>query len=104
MIFFGWGTKSNQKDLSPTQAMVVSASYVHLFWLLTVTFKEKYRFAQFVPDTGWAVRDVSVEEAVELSDGEPPQIHWWWRFSGLVILGLIALVVVFALFMNSVMG
>lgn len=83
MIFWGWGRQSKTAQIDGGRALVLNYTYLHLFWLLRVTWGLKYSLATATAD-GWAVRPLTDAEAVELDASRRVSVHWWWRW-GLVI-------------------
>ena len=93
MIFFGWGRKSRNEQISPTQALVLSFGYFHLFWLFRVSFGLRYALATLT-EQGWATRPLSDEEAAALDAPSRLTLHWWWRWGLLVLVGGVVTLVV----------
>ncbi|WP_131725102.1 hypothetical protein [Mycobacteroides immunogenum] len=91
MLFWGWGGRSNQLELSPTQMLTFAYRYFHLFFVFTVTFGGNY-LIHTLTEHGWAAAPIAKEQAEEILAGRSLQPNPWRRFS---LYGLIA---VFAFF------
>lgn len=102
MIFFGWGRKNVSRQVSPTQALVLSYGYVHLFWLFQVAFGYRYALAT-ATEHGWATRPMSPEEVAASGADREVTVGWWWRWGLLVLLGGLALSITTSVVMVSLM-
>ena len=97
MIFFGWGRRSTSRQVSPTQALVLSYGYVHVFWLFRASFGLRYALAT-ATEQGWATRPMSPEEVAHTGADRALTIGWWWRWGLLVgVAGVVVLVTTAAL-------
>jgi len=91
MIFFGWGNKVRDFAIDATHHLRVARSFVHIFFIFTVTGSRKFVLAE-LGDAGWSYRRITEADAATLFGGKAPDIDAWWRFSlwgvvGLAILG-----------------
>lgn len=94
VIFFGWGRKNVSRQVSPTQALVLSYGYFHLFWLFRVAFGFRYALAT-ATEQGWATRPMSPEEVTATGADQDLTVGWWWRWGLLVLLaGLVSSITV----------
>jgi hypothetical protein len=93
-IFFGGGTRSARRQLTPEQVLVLEWRYVQLFWVFQIGWGARYSLATLSP-YGWAVRPLTESEMAHLDPTTLLDVHWWWRW-GLVI-GLAAVLVVLLL-------
>lgn len=98
MIIFGWGSRRRQHPLDQANQIILTYRIVHLLWLFTIAFKFRYSLATST-ESGWAVRDISEEEAAAMCGGTAPKPAFWWRWSLLAfpavgvlsaVIGLIA--------------
>lgn len=92
MLFWGWGGKSINRQVSQDQAVVLMYRYLHLMFLFTTTWGYKYALAT-ATDQGWATRSISDAQALELLGGEELRPSAWKRFSIFVLLGAVLLFV-----------
>ena len=95
MLFWGWGGKSINRQVSPNQAVVLMHRYLHLMFLFTTTWGYRYALAT-ATEQGWATRPISDAEARGLLGGEELRPSPWKRFSIFLPLGILLLVVVAA--------
>lgn len=92
MLFWGWGRRSLQRQVSPDTTVLRRYRYVHLMFLFTVTWGYDYALATLTPQ-GWATRPVSATEARGLLGGQDLEPGWWKRWSLVVGLAVLFLVV-----------
>ena len=96
MLFWGYGGSTANRQISPTQAVVLAYRYFHLMFIFTVTFRYSYLLATLT-EQGWAHRKITQEEALGLLGGQSLTPSWWKRYSLWVLLGaIVALVVLLA--------
>jgi hypothetical protein len=100
VIFFGWGRKNVSRQVSPTQALVLSYGYFHLFWLFRVAFGFRYALAS-ATEQGWATRPLSAEEVAETGADREVTVGWWWRWGLLIGLGALAAVIAVSVLTSS---
>jgi hypothetical protein len=93
MLFWGWGGKRMNRQVSPNQAVVLMYRYLHLMFLFTATWGYKYALAT-ATDQGWATRPITDAEAQQLLGGVELRPGAWKRFSIFVLLGTVVLIVV----------
>ena len=93
MLFWGWGRRSLQRQVSPETAVVRRYRYVHLMFLFTVTWGYDYAIASLTPQ-GWATRPAPQLEARALLGGQDLEPSPWKRYSLLGAVAVIAVVVV----------
>ncbi|GAA1903523.1 hypothetical protein [Lapillicoccus jejuensis] len=94
MLFWGWGRGSVHRQVSPDTTVLRTYRYVSLMVVFTVTWGYEYALSTLTPH-GWATRPVSAVEARGLLGGQDLQPHWWRRWSLVVGLGAVALLVAF---------
>ncbi|TDZ42376.1 hypothetical protein [Mycobacteroides franklinii] len=92
MLFWGWGGRSKQLELSPTQVLSFAYRYFHLFFVFSVTFSGSYSLLTLT-EHGWAAAPIAQEQADEILAGRSLQPNPWRRFSLYGFLIVIALFV-----------
>jgi len=95
VIFFGWGRRNTSRQVSPTQALVLSYGYVHVFWLFRVSFGLRYALAT-ATEQGWATRPMSPEEVAHTGADRELTLGWWWRWGLLVGVGALVVLITMA--------
>ncbi|MBO1752842.1 hypothetical protein J4G33_13595 [Actinotalea sp. BY-33] len=95
MIFFGWGRKSKSAQVSAEQALALTYSYVHIFWLFQLAFKQRYSVATWT-EAGWATRELSDQEAMAGGAPSTVTLHWWWRFGLVLAIAFLVVALTFA--------
>lgn len=91
MLFFGWGRKSTQRQLSHSQVISMSWSSFHLFFLFALGWGKRYTLATLT-EQGWAQREITETDAQQLL-GFDLDIPLWNRF-GLLITAAFLIVVI----------
>ncbi|WP_460461158.1 hypothetical protein [Angustibacter peucedani] len=91
------------RQFSPTQAVVLSYRYFHLFFVLQVAFGSRFQLATHT-EQGWASRPITEDEARTLLGGETLEPPLWRRFGLLIALAAVALVLVVAAVVSSIGG
>ena len=99
MVFFGWGSKSKSAPLDTGHALVLRYSYFHLFWVLRLSWGLRYSLAT-ATEAGWATRQLSDDEAMQLDAPNRLTLNLWWRYG----LLLWAAVTVVAILVTNLMG
>ncbi|GGM10345.1 hypothetical protein ACFQBY_09320 [Promicromonospora citrea] len=102
MIFFGWGSKNKSAPLDAGRALVLRYSYFHLFWILRVSWGLRYSLAT-ATESGWAMRPLSDEEAMQLDAPSRLSLNVWWRW-GLVIWAALAVVGIVLAQLGALLG
>ena len=100
MLFWGWGGKSMNRQVSSNQAVVLMYRYLHLMFLFTATWGYRYALAT-ATDAGWATRPITDAEAHQLLGGEELRPGMWKRYSICLLLAAVVLVVVIAALSGS---
>ncbi|MFD1716221.1 hypothetical protein [Georgenia deserti] len=95
MIFWGWGSRSLNRQVSPQHVVIRTYRYFALMFIFSVAFKYRYELATATPQ-GWATRPVSDEEALQALGGEHLMPNLWRRFSLWLLLAGIVGAIVFA--------
>ena len=99
MLFWGWGGKSINRQVSPGQAVVLSYRYFHLMFVFTAAFRYRYLLAT-ATEQGWATRPVTEPEALAMLDGQELRPSMWQRYS----IWLVPLVIALILAISAVNG
>lgn len=94
MLFWGWGRGSVRRQVSHDTAVLRTYRYVSLMFVFSVTWGHDYALATLTPH-GWATRPVSATEARGLLGGQDLEPSWWRRWSLVVGLAAVALLVAF---------
>ena len=100
MLFWGWGGKNITRQISHQQAVLLTYRYLHLMFLFTTTWGYRYAVAT-ATEQGWATRNVTDEEALQLLGGVELRPSPWKRFSIFLLLGIVFLAVVIAALSGS---
>lgn len=97
IVFFGWGRKAKEAVVSPYERLLMTYRYFHLFWIFTAAWGRQYQLATFT-EQGWAVMPIDADAAAARMGGVLPDIHPWWRYSLVGVIGIgVAMVVLSAL-------
>ena len=97
-MIFGWGSKKQDIVIDPRTHVVVIRSFFHIMFAFSAAWDRKFILAQLT-ETGWATQGITEEQAAQLCGGVAPDIHPWWRFSLLGVIGLsVTIAVVASLF------
>ena len=87
MIFFGWGKKSKEWELSDGTSLLCAWSYFHIFWLPVALRRKWYKVGKLRGDE----ERLTIEQVKALFGGKLPSIGIWNRFGLLFIVGALAL-------------
>ncbi len=98
MIIYGWGKKAQEVVIGPTARLVMTYTYVHVFWLLTIAWNRTYQLATWT-EHGWALDALTPTQADNLCGGTAPDISAWKRYS--LIGALCAFVLLMALALST---
>ncbi len=93
MLFWGWGGSTVNRQISPTQAVILAYRYIHVMFAFTATRRYTYLLATLTPQ-GWANQPITKEQALQLLGGAPLEPSWWKRYSLWLLLGLTAAIIV----------
>ncbi|HEY0187859.1 MAG TPA: hypothetical protein VGC67_10255 [Cellulomonas sp.] len=85
------------RQVSETEALVLSYGYVHLFWLFQFAYGRRYAVSTLT-EQGWATRPMSREEAAASGADKIVTVPWWLRWGLLVGLGCLVLASLIARF------
>lgn len=93
MLFWGWGRKSLQRQVSPETTVVRSYRYLHLMFFFTVTWGYDYAIATLTP-VGWATRPAPPLEARAMLNGEDLEPNFWKRDSLVLALAVVVVLLI----------
>jgi hypothetical protein len=99
MIFYGFGPKEKRLQLDAEHILILNYSHFHLFFIFMIAWGQRYSLATLTP-TGWAVRSLSDQEAVQLQAKERLSLNLWQQWGLLLTLGILAAVAVFFNILN----
>ncbi|GAA4419338.1 hypothetical protein GCM10023169_09900 [Georgenia halophila] len=80
MIFWSWGRRSLNRQVSPDHVVVLTYGYFTLMFIFSVAYRYRYQLATATPQ-GWAARSVSDDEALQMLGTRPLVPNLWRRFS-----------------------
>jgi hypothetical protein len=95
VLFWGWGRKSMNRQLTQDRALVLTYRYFHLMFVFRAAFGYRYQLAT-ATDQGWATRPIETAEAEALLGGEELRPTMWARYSIFLVLVVVVLIVVAA--------
>ncbi len=85
-MFWGSGSAVRQKKISETQIVYNRYRYAHFMFISRTTWGYHYILATLGKD-GWHHKDITKEEALQLTVGDPLMPNIWARYSLYVALG-----------------
>ncbi len=94
-MFWGTGSNVRQKKISETQVVYNRYRYAHFMFVSRAAWGYHYILST-LKDDGWQHKDITKEEALQLTLGDALLPNLWARYSlyvalgGLLLLGFIA--------------
>ena len=84
MLFWSWGRRSLNHQVSPEHVVVRTYGYFALMFVFSLAFGYRYELATATPQ-GWLTRPLADEQAQQMLGGEHLMPNLWRRFSLLLL-------------------